>query len=304
MKSGHFRSNLRKHAGEDFQAPYPHFSEQVCAVLELIRDSRSGKKLEILVPTFNEERRIENILKCYAQEFDVVLLDDGSTDATVAIAIRAGATVFTRIGEAVGENHFVYYVNQVTKSGYCFYLMADEFIKKVDLHAAFAALHAQPCVVFGRRVDWAFGRQIVSQYSKSPRGLCKGSAIYNPNRLHSSLEYTQNPSPRILEFDVHHFQLLSMKSYFGRVGTYAYREVEQFRRQKHPLLRFIKRFVLFELRRLPSIIWGERKKGFAFLVWVIGLSVSQFPIAVMCWMEQRYLMSPEEQLETYARFYL
>jgi hypothetical protein len=95
-----------------------------------------------------------------------------------------------------------------------------------------------------------------------------------------------------------------MKSYFGRVGTYAYREVEQFRRQKHPLLRFIKRFVLFELRRLSSSIWGERKKGFAFLLWMIGLSVSQFPIAVMCWIEQRYLMSPEKQLETYARFYL
>ena len=75
----------------------------------------------------------------------VKLLDGGSTDATVEIAIRSGATVFTRIGEAIGENHFVYYVNEVTKSGYCFFLMADEFIRKVDLHATFAALQNQPC---------------------------------------------------------------------------------------------------------------------------------------------------------------
>lgn len=271
--------------------------------LNLIRDNRSGKKLEIVVPTFNEERRIANILNCYAKDFDVVLLDDGSADATVELALQAGATVYRRIGEGIGENHYVYYVNEVTKSGICFYMFADEYIKKSDLYATFEALKVQPCVVLGKRVDWAYGKQLVSPVSSTPRGQCRGSAVYNPNQLHSSLEYRDVPNTRFPEFDVHHLHLYSMKRYFGQVGYYAYLEVQQFQRLKHPALRFIKRFFLFEFRRLPGRMWRERKSGLSFLFWMIALSVSVFAIGVLCWIEQRFLMSPEEQLNTYAKFY-
>jgi glycosyltransferase involved in cell wall biosynthesis len=272
--------------------------------LNIIRDNRSGTKLEIVVPTLNEERRISNLLKCYAQEFDVVLLDDGSADATVDLAIQAGATVYRRVGEGIGENHYVYYVNEMTKSGLCFYMFADEFIKKSDLRATFAALQVQPCVVLGKRVDWAYGKKLVSPVSSTPRGLSRGSAVYNPNRLHSSLEYREMPNTRFLEFDVHHLHVYSMKRYFGQVGYYAYLEVEQFRRQTHPLLRFIKRFVIFEIRRLPGRMWRERKRGLPFLIWMTVLSMSACLVGILCWIEQFFLMPPEEQLEVYAKFYV
>ncbi len=275
------------------------------SVLNLVHDNRSGNRLEIVVPTFNEERKIGNILKCYGQDFDVVLLDDGSTDNTVAIAIEAGASVYTRMGETVGENHFVHYVNEVSKSGYCFYMFADEFIKKSELHAAFSALKVQPCVILGKRIDWAYGKRIVSPSSSTPRGLCKGSAIYNPNRLHASLEYIKAPAaPRVLEFDVHHLHIWSMKDYFGQAGKYAYLEVEQFRKQAKPILHLLRRYAISELLMLPRRLWRERKQGVAFLFWMFVMSLTVSLLAVLSWLEQRFLNRPEEQLQIYAKFYV
>ena len=272
--------------------------------LTLIRDNRSGTKLEVVVPTFNEARRIGNILTCYGQEFDVVLLDDGSVDGTVDLAIQAGATVYRRVGEGIGENHYVHYVNDLSKSGCCFYLFADEFIKKADLRATFAALQDPPCVVLGKRVDWVYGLQLFSPSSSTPRGQSRGSPVYNPNRLHASLEFRTDPSPRLLEFDVLHLHRWSMKDYYGQSGRYAYQEVEQFRRQKHPLRLFLRRFVAAEFIRLPGRIWRERKRGFAFVCWMTFMSMTVFLLGVLSWIEQRFLMRPDEQLKLYAKFYV
>jgi glycosyltransferase involved in cell wall biosynthesis len=273
-------------------------------MLKLISDNRSGSKLEVVIPTFNEDRRIKNIMKYYGEEFDVVLLDDGSTDATVTLAIQGGATVFRRVGEGVGENHFVHYVNDVTKSGCCFYMFADEFIEKAELRATYEALKKQPCVVLGKRVDWIYGERYLSPSSSIPRGQVRGSAIYNPNRLHASLEYRTDPPPKIVEFDVLHLHRWSMKDYFGQSGRYAYMEVEQFRRQKNPAFLFFKRFVAAEFFRLPQKLWRERRRGFPFLLWMTAMSITVFFLGVLSWLEQRFLMHPDKQLELYSRFYV
>ena len=85
--------------------------------LQLIFDNRSGERLEIVIPVFNEEKRIINILNYY-KGFDVVLLDGGSVDRTIDIASEQKATVYSRVGAGIGENHFVYY-NNVIPSGFC-----------------------------------------------------------------------------------------------------------------------------------------------------------------------------------------
>src|SRR3546814_17917167 len=83
--------------------------------------------------TYNEAQRITNILDTYSAACDIVILDGGSTDQTIDIVIARGGTVFARLGESIGENHFNYYVNNVTRSGRCFYMMCDEKVAIADL---------------------------------------------------------------------------------------------------------------------------------------------------------------------------
>lgn len=59
-----------------------------------IIDNKLSKKILICIPAYNESKNIAQIVtKCLDYATKVVVYDDGSTDGTQEIAIRAGATV-------------------------------------------------------------------------------------------------------------------------------------------------------------------------------------------------------------------
>jgi glycosyltransferase involved in cell wall biosynthesis len=272
-------------------------------MLDLIIDNRSGVKLEIVFYTLNEEKRIDNFFRYYGSDFDIVLMDGGSTDATIDMAIRAGATVFRRVGdETPGHGHFAFYVNHITKSGYSFCLLADEFVQREKLLNAFKRMQQRQCVIFGRRIDWLYGRRVNKPPTITPLGLCKGDAIYNPAFVHASMEYIERAQERIF-LDVHHLHIWTMKRYFGQAGAYAYAEVELFLKSDKPVWRFVRRFVISEVLMLPRKIWQLRNEGLAYSLWMILISLTIPLIALLSLIEQRILMSPEKQREQYEKFY-
>ena len=58
----------------------------------------NGRKVAVLVPALNEEDSIERVvlgIKRIDPDFDVIVIDDGSTDQTAALAGKAGATVLS-----------------------------------------------------------------------------------------------------------------------------------------------------------------------------------------------------------------
>jgi glycosyltransferase involved in cell wall biosynthesis len=272
-------------------------------MLDVIVDNRSGSKLELVFLVYNEAKRLPDLLKHYGARFDIVLMDGGSTDATVSLAREAGATVFRRTGpDFVGENHFVHYVNNVTKSGYCFYMFADEYVEISDLDHTLAQLKLGSHVVLGNRVDWFYGIRSNSPCSTTPRGMAKGTAIYNPSHLHASLEYDKSLM-KVDAIHVHHLHLWSMRQYFGTAGAYAYTEVEQFRKSNRPVWKFVRRFVISEFLMLPRKLWRERKASGGFLLWLCVISCAIPLLGLLALIEQKFLKSPDEQLKLYAKFY-
>jgi glycosyltransferase involved in cell wall biosynthesis len=268
--------------------------------LELLNDNRSGEKLEMVFMTFNEQERIMNILSFYAAEFDVVILDGGSSDSTCNLVLQHGGTVYKRIGENVGENHFVYYVNNLTKSGRCFYMMCDEYVEISELQKASKLLLEGEGQVFGRRIDWFYGIQARKPTCLSPKGFRRGDAIYDAANFHDTLSYARQSTIKMI-LDVQHLHVYSMKDDYGKFGYYIYQEVLQLRKTANPIKSFFIRFL--KLVRNLQLGFCRFPKNLWLILFLLAQFFASFFLFLMSLIEQSKLSSIDEQLKQHEKKY-
>lgn len=276
-------------------------SFEVTNMLKLIVDRRSGNRVEIVIPVYNEELRIAKVIEYYKNDFDVVLLDGGSTDRTRALAETGGASVFERIGSTIfTEPYFVYYANEVTMSGLSFYMFADEHVNRHLLLSLRPALERGE-VIIGNRIDWCYGQQVSWFSSRMPRGVSRNLIAYKADDLHNGLKLPSSPIEHLA--DIQHLQIWDMGKFLGQSAQYALLEIERFQSKKFPFLRMIRRFFVFEFATLPRRLWNQRRCSWAFQCWQILIAFAMPIVGLMCWLEYRYLMSPTLQRKFYATFY-
>lgn len=274
--------------------------------LEVIHDNRSGDKLEIVIPVFNEEKRIANILSYY-HEFDIVLMDGGSTDRTIEMAIQGNATVYRRVGEPIGENHFIYYVNKITKSGYCFYMMADHFTNKSNLIETHAHLKNKNSVVRVRQIEWFYGENPNTDTSRTlgmARGFRRGTAGYDPVKFHDSLHHVNNTNDPdcVLIFDLHHLHIRSVKNEYGKIGRYLDAEIYQLIKKKATFYRYFRRFIVPFIVFVLFRVWFNKTSMPRKILKIMEIAISA-QIALMCWIEQKFMPSVEEQADYHSSIY-
>jgi glycosyltransferase involved in cell wall biosynthesis len=265
--------------------------------LELLNDNRSGEKLEMVFMTFNEQERIMSTLSLYAAEFDVVILDGGSSDSTCDLVLQHGGTVYKRIGENVGENHFVYYVNNLTKSGRCFYMMCDEYVEIPELQKASKLLLEGEGQVFGRRIDWFYGIQARKPTCLSPKGFRRGDAAYDATNFHDTLSYARQSTKKII-VDVQHFHVYSMKDDYGKFGYYIYQEVLQLRKTASPIKSFFIRFLRLARNFQLGVVRFQNNKW--IILFLLAQFFASFFLFIMSLIEQSKLSSKDEQLKQYV----
>ena len=274
-------------------------------MLELIQDHRSCTCLEVVIPTFNEGCRIGNMLRYYSGDYDIVLLDGGSHDGTLTLADAARATVFNRLGEASGDQYVAHYINEVTRSGLCFYLCADQFIERTQLARVEQELRSGASAVLCDKVEWVYGRRMRTFNHTEAHGFRKGCAHFDPDNLHEALrvapEVVGDICPR--HYELHHLHLWSVRDQFGKIGLYSEAEVGGFRRRGRAGWRFFRRYVASLIGFPLAKLWREKGIRPSLAVYWILRDLAELSIAGMSWLEQAYLIGPEEQLARYARFY-
>ena len=230
--------------------------------LELIIDNRSGNKLEIVVPIFNEQSRLPYFIKYYSN-YDIVFFDGGSTDKSLDIIEAFGLTAYRRRGiDFVGETHFVYYNNFLTKSGFTFYMMLDEFVLNSDLNRVAQSSRPPKFAINVIKIEYLFGhplncsdlKKINDVRAGMPRGFSGGLAIYDSSSLHNSL---LRPDDRKFENEVinirlDHLHIKSLQSEYGKLGVYFSYEAQRCLEKKNykPLLKRLLspfKFLIFNL---------------------------------------------------------
>jgi|GEM_PF-5546858 glycosyltransferase involved in cell wall biosynthesis len=273
-------------------------------MLEPIQDNRSGNRLELVVFTFNEERHIRLILEYYASDYDVVLLDGGSSDRTVEIALAAQATVFRRIGAYVGESYFAHYANEVTRSGLCFLLLADEFIAKAELAAIETELRERASAVLCNKAEWFYGRRMLTFNHIEPRGFRKGCVKYIEH-LHENLKIVESPDAPACQhlFTLAHAHIWSVRGHYGKIGLYTNIEIDEFHKSGHITWRFFRRYVASWIGFPLIKVWRERGIGVPRALFWFLADLAEIVIASLNWIEYRFLMSTEEQMAQYSRFF-
>jgi glycosyltransferase involved in cell wall biosynthesis len=269
--------------------------------LELIHDSRTGNRLELVIPVFNEQDRLGRIIEAYSDICDIVIMDGGSTDDTINVAKSGLATVYSRSTMGIyGENFFHHYVNNLTLSGRCFYFFADECISHEDLIECDTELK-NGRVVFGKRIDWLYGKSMDRVACLIPKGFLRDSAEYKGS-LHSSLHFQDSTSLVKSKFtpNVHHLQRSSYSSDLGKTSGYINTELFFMLKNARFKWLFFRRFIITDVFLFPKKLHRYIRAGFinSFIYCFYGLISSQ--IAILILFEKLFLPTLKQQDQIYA----
>ncbi len=269
--------------------------------LNLICDRRSGERVELLIITYNEEKRIASFINYYKGSADIVIFDDSSTDQTCAIAQSLGASVYQRTGSERGENHIVYYLDHLSKVKYGICMYVDELIPISDLLAADRFLKLRKGVVYGKRIDYMFGHKTRAFISCAPRGFCLGSVKYDSSTAHSSYIITQEFRLKpVLTIEMQHLQVWYFPDTMERGGRYTLYDLRTLLKGKHQLFKFLKMFVYPIAKFIVKGFWKEPLKISSYYLSLLCLNLF---MAIPCYLELKWFLGKEEQIELYNKMF-
>ncbi len=269
--------------------------------LQLICDRRSGKRIELVVPTYNEEHRIAPFIRYYRNTADVVIFDDSSSDRTCEIAQALGASVYRRSGPEKSENHFVHYLHHLSLSQYGIYMAVDELIPLDDLKAADEFLRQKKGVLYGKRVDYMFGHRTRAFVSVAPRGFFVGSVTYDSSRIHAP--YIIHPEFRAqasLTIEIQHLQVWHLPDTLIRGGVYVSYDVKTLLKSKRQLFAFSKMYIYPVARFMVRGFW---KEPFRISLYYWSLTLLNLAMGLTCYLESKWFPSKEEQINQYNRMF-
>lgn len=181
--------------------------------------------LTVVVITRNEEENLAPCLDSVPFAHEVVVVDDGSTDATREIAARYSDKVLSRELDRFGRQK-QFAIEQAT-CDWILVLDADERVSEQLAKSIRAVLEADDPEVDGyllRRRTWLFDQPVTCtgwyKYAHL-RMFRRGSAHYNDRRVHE-FPVLEAPARRgRLRGDLDHFTYASIDEYHDKLERYS-----------------------------------------------------------------------------------
>jgi glycosyltransferase involved in cell wall biosynthesis len=212
-------------------------------------------KVTATVITLNEEANIEAALRSLAWVDEIIVVDSGSTDATVAIARRHGARVESRpwAGYSAQKN----YAASLASSDWILSIDADERVPP-NLSAEIRGVLERGPEKRGYRiprVTWYLGRWIrgTDWYPDYQLRLYdRRAGEWNGRRVHESVALRDTPGQ--LHHDLQHYAYRDLSHHLTTIDRYTSLAAEQWRAEGrsvsvaglllHPAAAFLRNYVL------------------------------------------------------------
>lgn len=205
-------------------------------------------KISVVVVTFNEEKNIKNCLDSLKFCSEIIVVDSGSTDATLHIANKYSARIFfKKFSDFSSIKNFGI---MKAKNQWILSVDADEVISNELQYQIKKAIENDYDGYYIKRVNYFLGKQIKYggwgddfqlRLFKKDKGLFSG-AVHESVKINGKIGYINEP--------ILHYSYTDSKSYFEKMNRYTSiqaQETKQFlflRLFFSPFFKFVKMFFM------------------------------------------------------------
>lgn len=190
--------------------------------------------ITFVIFVYNEERRIEYAIKNLKRYGDVIILDDGSTDHTKAIAERMGAFFYTRPANSqpyVETKEIYDFLLSILKTDWVYWGYVDNIIPRKTLEKM-TEISNQNAIkrVCAPLYTYLWGDvRNYAQKAYIPILFHKDYIDFSNARIHSMGDFTGKPKENLMlpnteDYAVKHFSVYDMKKFV--MGHLRYAETE------------------------------------------------------------------------------
>jgi glycosyltransferase involved in cell wall biosynthesis len=189
-------------------------------------DASQTHVVTFVIFTFNEEKRVERVIENVKRFGRVLIVDNESTDETLAIARRHGCEILTnRNAGWVEDEVTAARVREHVQTPWIYWGFADEMVDRATVEAILRVIHEDKCDIINiARKNYYYGQfcQDVG-VDRMNRIFRKNAIDFEGNKLHGFGRPASGS--RILKLPhthfVHHFISNTSKSYLSVMDRYS-----------------------------------------------------------------------------------
>src|SRR3989344_2400233 len=194
-----------------------------------------SNNITFIVFTYNEEKRIEYIIRNFIKYGEVLLLDDGSTDKTGEIAEKMGAKIILRPKMKVAEDQgMIDFIKQNIKTDWIFWGQSDSLLPK-RLLERMVEISKQDKIKYVQMPIYTYlwgDIKNVMQKGYSPRFFMIDCVDFTGNRVHGMGKFLGTKDeilvlPSKKEYAIHHYSAYDLKKFISSHLTYAETEARE-----------------------------------------------------------------------------
>lgn len=188
--------------------------------------------ITFVVFTYNEERRIENVIKNFMNFGKVLIADDGSTDKTIEIAKQYGCDIYRRdnFGYGYVENQpLVDRLYEIVDTEWIYWAFADEMLTADSLKEIMRIIKENKYEIINiDRKNYFMGRFCYDMFhSRTNKCFKKGTIDFSDNKIHGFGKSVVDPNKIYAlpdKYYVHHFISNNVSSYINVINRYTEEE--------------------------------------------------------------------------------
>ncbi|MEZ9523262.1 glycosyltransferase family 2 protein [Enterovibrio norvegicus] len=186
--------------------------------------NQTRASISAIIITKNEEQILPECLASLDWVDEIIVVDSGSTDNTVAIAEQAGAKVFVN-AEWPGFGKQKQLAQSHATKDWVLAIDADEVITEELKNSMLSVLENPPetTLFVLRRTTWVFGRFLKHSgwYDKIVRFYPRKFAGYNDALVHEKIIEPEGSQKQTLSGDMLHYSYRDLHQYLVKSAFYA-----------------------------------------------------------------------------------